>query len=115
MRALCSSAMAALVIVALFWGNCLSCPQILLSLKAHHPAHDCCKRGQKPAGKTCDARNLGPFVKSDAGSGTQAPPDAAVAMAAPAALLPEAAVAVRLHSAVHSPPDLLSLHSSLRI
>src|SRR5262249_23613020 len=33
MRTLSSSIMAALVVVALFWGNCFSCPQALLAQK----------------------------------------------------------------------------------
>ena len=116
MRSVYSSLMAALVMVALFWGNCLSCPQILLSLKAHQPAHGCCKRGQKPATDTCQNQGMQHFLKTDPGTQAHAAPVAEVIDTATVATVESprwAPVAVDL--AAHAPPDLLALHSSFRI
>jgi hypothetical protein len=52
--------LAALVIVALFWGNCLSCPQLLLALNSH----GCCHH----ATIDCQAQALSHFVKADIGA-----------------------------------------------
>src|ERR1051326_1837589 len=67
MRTIASSIMATLVITALFWGNCFSCPQLLLGLRAHQPSHGCCHK-TKQASSNCDTRALQHFVKSDPGS-----------------------------------------------
>jgi hypothetical protein len=108
--------MAALVILALFWGNCFSCPQVLLSLASHKASHECCKRGQKPASKTCDTQGLRHFVKSDSDASaapamdaTPVEPASAPAIEAPAQMWVAAA------ETVHAPPDRLALHSVLRI
>ncbi|HJT86275.1 MAG TPA: hypothetical protein VJ732_00430 [Bryobacteraceae bacterium] len=111
MRALSSAVMAIVVTIALFWGNCFSCPQLLLALHEHQPAHQCChKTSTTPAG--CQLQVLGHFVKADIGA--HAPPVAVLArVPAPAAPVFQAAVTVA--AAEYSPPDLLSLHSTLRI
>src|SRR4051794_13220589 len=44
MRALGTSVMALLVVAALFWGNCFSCPQVLLTASQH----GCCHRTKAP-------------------------------------------------------------------
>ena len=106
--------MAALVIVALFWGNCLSCPQLLLAMQAHQPAHDCCKRNQKPAAKSCDSRGLQHFLKTDPGTQAQLAPVASAVVVALPAEAPQAAAAI-FEAPAHAPPDLRSLHSSFRI
>ena len=116
MRALFSSAMAALVVVAMFLGNCLSCPQVLISLASHKASHDCCKRGQKPAAQTCDTQGLRHFVKADPAQ--TAPPvlDAAPVEAAPAPVVLAWQPALTASSeTVHAPPDRLSLNSVFRI
>ena|ERR1051326_1211170 len=82
MRTIASSIMATLVITALFWGNCFSCPQLLLGLRAHQPSHGCCHK-TKQASSNCDTRALQHFVKSDPGS--HAPAVAVVAATAESA------------------------------
>ncbi|SRR6266545_10103 len=115
MRTFGTSVMAALIVVTLFWGNCFSCPQILFSQYAHKAAHECCKRGQKPAGQNCQNQGLQHFLKAGADTGAQIAPAAVAEAAVEAAVLtpqlaPEAAPAAH-----HNPPDLLSLHSVFRI
>lgn len=109
MRAVSSSIMAVLVVVALFWGNCYSCPQALLTLAAHQPAHRCCHPTKAP--KDCPAPTLHNYVKS---ATTHAPVLAPVATV----VQPETPVVrgeIAFSTADYSPPDLLSLNSSLRI
>ena len=106
--------MAALVVVALFWGNCLSCPQMLLAVAAHQPAHNCCHK-TKSAGANCQSQGLQHFLR--AGPDVRTPSAAvvaAVATAIAAAALPQGA-AVAPVEVVHAPPDLIALHSSFRI
>lgn len=108
-----SIAAAILAVIALFFGNCLTCPQMAAS-------HNCCHGNQRchhnqPVTQVCQAQALHQFVKGDKVDsavtlsvvslaaqtvgrlGAAAPGDAAIA-------LPE-----------YAPPDLISLHSSLRI
>jgi hypothetical protein len=105
--------MAALIVVALFWGNCLSCPQMLLTAAAHQPAHNCCHR-TKSTGTRCQSQGLQHFLK--AGLETQTPAVAVVAAVAPAIAvsLPQGALVTPVE-VEHAPPDLLSLHSVFRI
>jgi hypothetical protein len=104
--------MAALIVVALFWGNCLSCPQMLLTA-AHQPAHSCCHR-TKSAGTSCQSQGLQHFLK--AGPDVQTPAVAVVAAVEPAIAvsLPQGALVAPVE-VEHAPPDLLALHSSFRI
>jgi len=119
MRVVSNSFLALLLLSALLWGNCLSCPQLLLNLASQVPAHDCCKHpGKQPVGcqTTCQSLALKHFVKADP---APTPQLHAVAYAhflsadamplAPAA--PKAAVVV----IAYSPPDLEVLNSSFRI
>ena len=62
MRIFSSTVMAVLMIAVLFWGNCFSCPQLLLA----QPAHPCCPHTKSPA-KGCTSQNLQHFVKADTG------------------------------------------------
>jgi hypothetical protein len=104
--------MAALVVVALFWGNCLSCPEMILAAAARQPAHSCCHR-TKPACTDCHSQGLRHFVKAD----PQAPAALAVAeLVEPVSrvVLPRGAVVTPARTE-HAPPDLLSLHSIFRI
>ena len=105
--------MAALIVVALFWGNCLSCPQMLLAAATHQPAHNCCHK-TKSAGTTCQSQGLQHFLK--AGQQTQTPVVAVPAVMAPATAVavPQGALVTPVE-VVHAPPDLLSLHSAFRI
>ncbi|PWT97539.1 MAG: hypothetical protein C5B51_31255 [Terriglobia bacterium] len=61
MRIISNSIMAVLVIVALFWGNCFSCPQVLLAAQAHR----CCHHTKAPAAG-CQLQNLQSYVKAPA-------------------------------------------------
>src|ERR1019366_2098261 len=112
MRRVSSSLMAALIVVALLWGNCLSCPQMLLTA-AHQPAHSCCHR-TKSAGTSCQSQGLQHFLK--AGPELQTPAVAVVAAVAPAIAvsLPQDALVAPVE-VEHAPPDLLALHSVFRI
>ncbi len=80
MRTVCTSVMAVLVVVALFWGNCFSCPQVLLS----SAQHGCCHRTK--AHKTdCNNQGLQNFVKAEKAAPVSSLP-VTTALAAP---LPE--------------------------
>lgn len=119
MRAVCNSLMALLLLGALLWGNCLSCPQMLLGLASHAPAHDCCKHpGKQPATSQNDCQSfaLKHFVKADPAPKAQLQATVyahfAGANTQPAAL---AAPKVVVGVIPHSPPDLEVLNSSIRI
>ena len=112
MRAI-SIAAAVLTVVALFFGNCLTCP-----LMAASPG--CCHRNQPchrnaPLNRTCQAQVLHHFVKAHKA-------DRGVTLSV-VSIAPETRDRVRVVSprdadpaaAEYGPPDLLSLHSSLRI
>jgi len=114
MRAISTSFLALLVTAALFWGNCLSCPQMLHALAGHQPAHGCC-HGPKRASDGCQTQALRNFVKADAASHVQ-PAAAPAAIVQVAAAVCSAPMATALPApAMHSPPDLISLHGSFRI
>jgi hypothetical protein len=106
MRAVSTSIMAVLVVVALFWGNCYSCPEALLALTAHH----CCHPTKAPAAG-CETQNLQNFVKANPDMSTSALPVVAIA-SQPAAPVVFSARAVGIE---YTPPDLFSLHSVFRI
>ena len=110
-RTFSNSVLAALIVAALFWGNCFSCPQLLLSLAQKAP-HGCCKR-PPPVTRTCTTDVLRHFVKADP-----------VAVTAPVAAPAEDPAFVPASTArdlpvtfetLHSPPDLLIATSLLRI
>ena len=112
MRAVSNSLLAALVVAALFWGNCFSCPELLLSLVNKAP-HSCCQR-HAPRAHACTTNALQHFVKADpvAVAAPAAAAPACVAMFTPApAAQPMPAAAVPLPS----PPDLPELNSILRV
>ena len=112
MRAFLSSAMAILVIAALFWGNCLSCPQVLSSLTHHRPSHGCCPKSQQ-APADCQSQVLSHFVKAD--PGTSAPTFAVVGTPEIGFVPSLSFSAPSAPAAVYSPPDPLALNSALRI
>jgi hypothetical protein len=110
-RTVSNSIMAALVVVALFWGNCLSCPQLLAALHSHQPAHGCCHKTQ-PASSACQTQLLKSFVKAETSTPAPSLPVMARLVETPAAAdLTDSFVRVEEHTL----PDLLSLHSSFRI
>jgi hypothetical protein len=79
MRTLSNSVMAMLIIAALFWGNCFSCPQLLLAAQKH----SCCPH-TKSSKTECQTQGLKNFVKSE----KSAP---AVSTAIAALIIPEQA------------------------
>jgi hypothetical protein len=101
MRTFCNSFLAALIIAALFWGNCFSCPQILLAAK-----HSCCHK-TKQASIGCQTQVLKHFVKAEVAS--PAPPVVAGLLPVQVPVVMGAShfqVPVVLE---HAPPDFLSL------
>jgi len=113
MRTVSSSVMAALVVVALFWGNCLSCPQLLAALHSQQPAHGCCHK-TGPATTECQSQGLKNFVKAPQGAQAEALP-VAMGLVEPLGGYTNS-IAGAEHAAVeHTAPDLLSLYSSFRI
>ena len=107
MRAFSSSIMATLVLVALFWGNCFSCPQALLAFNAHQ----CCHPQKRTAAK-CETQNLQQFVKGDLGTNAPAMPVSAM-VSLP--VVPFHAAALTPAAEEHSPPGALALRSILRV
>ena len=57
MRKFSISLTVALVLVAMLWGNCLSCPQVTA-------AHSCCHKPQ-PASAACHTQSMQHFVKAE--------------------------------------------------
>jgi len=115
MRVISNSLMTALVVIALFWGNCLSCPEVLLASSAGQPAHGCCHRSHQPAPKTtCQSQALQHFVQ--AAKADTPVTVVAVTIQTPADQpLPLQAAANLASAPEATPPDLVSLNSSLRI
>jgi hypothetical protein len=108
MRAISNTFLAALIVAALFWGNCLSCPQMLLAFAHHAPSHGCCKH--KTAKPECTSQKLRNFIKTDPGS--VAPPQSAVAPAVPALAAMPLETGVSPLPEIFSPPDI---HSVIRV
>lgn len=96
--------MAALVVVALFWGNCFSCPQILLAAQKHH----CCPHG-KTNPSECKTQGLRNFVKAEKTTPTVPAPVAAVILAAPPVTPRLSATLAVPAPPKYTPPDLLPL------
>ena len=117
MRKVSSSIMTALVVVALFWGNCLSCPQLLAALhfhsSAHQPAHGCCHKS-KPGAAECQSQGLKNFVKAPQGAQAEALP-VALGLVEPLAAAALGGYTSSVAAVEPAAPDLLSLHSSFRI
>ena len=100
--------MAALVVMALLFGNCFSCPQMWVQ-----DAHRCCHRN-KPVTAQCDTQNLQHFVKSEARAQVSPATATAEAIEPAAVVLPSETLQFAVHLS-EAPPDPLSLTSSLRI
>jgi hypothetical protein len=111
MRTVSSSIMAALVVVALFWGNCFSCPEAVLAYASHRPAHHCC-HNSKASTPGCDTQNLQQFVKTHADTQAAAMPVGMLRTVEAPALVLEAPAPLVVE---YPPPDLLSLNSILRV
>src|SRR5262245_12808796 len=103
MRAAFNSLMAVLVVTALFWGNCFSCPQILLAAQKHH----CCPHG-KADPTECKTQGLRNFVKAD--QPAQLAPPAVVAAPLPQmSALPLSDPVNFQARAIYTPPNILPL------
>ncbi len=114
MRQASNILMATLIVAALLFGNCLSCPQVMMAVASHQPGHGCCHR-PSPSKIDCHSQALSHFVKAQGASLT--PMFASLGAAPALAVVPalaRPAVAPWLAADV-SPPDLLSLHSLLRV
>jgi hypothetical protein len=112
MQRVSNIAMATLIVAALFFGNCLSCPQMLLAMAGQHPGHGCCHH---PAPKIdCHSQSLSHFVKAQ-GQAAPALVASGVVRAIGTAAMPALCVVAPLHAADVPPPDLLSRHSLLRV
>lgn len=111
MRVISSSIRAALIIAALFLGNCFTCPQALIA-----QTHRCCHKN-KQGSTTCRTQALRQFVKAD--PAPHGAPSMAVVPVETVAPVPALAPALEWTSlpnpAEPAPPDLFSLHSSYRI
>ena len=104
MRAVLNSLMAALVVTALFLGNCFSCPQVLLAAQRHH----CCPHS-KSAPSECKTQGLSNFVKAE--QTIQSAPAIVIHQVVAVRLAPEclsAMLAVPAPS-LYTPPDFLPL------
>jgi hypothetical protein len=104
MRAVFNSLMTALIVAALFWGNCFSCPQVLLASQKHN----CCPHGKSdPSG--CKTQGLRSFVKAE--KATPAAPAVVVAHVVAPPLTTACLSAPPVVSTVResTPPDLLPL------
>jgi hypothetical protein len=112
MRQVSNILMAALVVTALFLGNCLSCPQVLVAIAGQHAGHSCCHH---PSAKIdCHSQSLSHFVKAQGNP----PPMLAISGVLPAVAVSSVVsrqVIAPLRAADAPPPDLLSLHSLLRV
>jgi hypothetical protein len=103
MRAVFNSFMAALVVVALFWGNCFSCPQLLTAQK-----HHCCPHGKADPSE-CKTQGLRNFVKAEKVTQTVPAPVATVAIA-PSPVTPQLSATLVVPALPkYTPPDLLPL------
>ena len=108
MRTVSTSLMVLLVVAALFFGNCFSCPQMLLAWNLHQPQHNCCPSPQ-PVSASCQAQGMQHFVKADSGAQPTIVPVVAELVASPASIvLPNAPFTVPA-AAEHAPPGILSL------
>ncbi|MBS1859064.1 MAG: hypothetical protein JST11_27070 [Acidobacteria bacterium] len=99
MRAFGTALMAVLVVAALFWGNCYSCPQMLLA-KAQHA---CCHRTKAPKDE-CATQGLRTFVKAEKAAPVSTLPVTVATIAPPAEHAPVSFTAAPLP--VDSAPTL---------
>jgi hypothetical protein len=109
MRAFSTSLMVLLVVAALFFGNCFSCPQMLLASQPHQPQHKCCP-GPQPVSASCQTQGLQHFVKAG-DNGAQPPilPVVAELIEAPAPTVHLNTPFIVAAPAEHAPPGIVSL------
>jgi hypothetical protein len=102
MRTFSTSIMAALIIAALFWGNCFSCPQLLLAAQRH----GCCPH-TKSAKVDCQTQGLKNFVKAEKSAPAIVTVVAVIEQPAPPSLPAPRLSAPRVSD--DAPPDALPL------
>jgi hypothetical protein len=111
-RKIAISLSATLAVAAMLWGNCLSCPEMMLAAASHQPAHSCCHKPQ-PTASGCHMQGMQHFVKADA------PAPHAPAAAEPADFPATIALAPRQLAAPlpdwHAPPGSPGVSAALRI
>lgn len=94
--------MALLIIAALFWGNCFSCPQLLLAAQKH----GCCPHSK--SGKTeCQTQGVKNFIEVEKSTPAVITTAALVDLPAPASEFAMPLPAPSLSD--HAPPDILPL------
>jgi len=111
MRTFSIPLMVLLVVAALFFGNCFSCPQMLLAWQSHGPLHNCCPHPRpQPVSAGCQTQGMQHFVKAgdSAAQPLMVPVAAELAEAPASSVLPNAAFFVPA-PAEHAPPGILSL------
>ncbi len=101
------------MVVALFFGNCLTCPQMAASQSCCHPNQPCHHK-QAPS-QVCEAESLHPFVKADIADHSVTLPLMSIAPVTPDPVSAAGPRDAAFASAEYAPPDLLCLHSSFRI
>jgi|SRR5579871_1127397 len=101
MRVFSNSIMAVLIVAALFWGNCFSCPQMLAA-----QAHQCCHHTKTPKA-ACQQQNLKSFVK--AGTTSSAAPAASRILETPPLVVTASAASPKPVTVESDPPAPLSL------
>jgi len=107
MRAVAISMTAALLVMALLAGNCLSCPQMLLAMVGHQPSHSCCPHGKTAPTVDCRTQALRHFVKADSDHSAQVL--STVDVIAPALIRLEEKNTERVVPRAATPPTLTSL------
>ena len=106
MRTVSTAVMALLMVAALFFGNCFSCPQMLLSSASQQ--HDCCP-GQHPASAHCQTQDLQHFVKAASGTHLGVLAVFAGITESPMVIVPLEATVTMVAAADPIPPGILSL------
>src|SRR5664279_4324799 len=101
--------MVALAIVAMLWGNCFSCPEMLAS---RQQAHSCCPKPQSDPAK-CHTQGMQHFVT--AGTHTPIGPPVAELAELPAHVALPARWISRPFQNLHAPPEAPNIILSLRI
>jgi hypothetical protein len=113
MRQVSNILMAMLIVAALFCGNCLSCPQMLMALAVHQPGHSCCHHST--AKIDCHSQELSHFVKAHTGSAVTVLAASIMAPVVAAMAIPTRPPVAPWRAADVAPPDLVSSHSLLRV
>lgn len=104
--------MVALAVVAMLWGNCLSCPDMFAAMTSHQADHSCCHKPQ-PASVKCHTQGMQHFVQAETHT-VGAPAVAELAEPVAPAALPEQWAHTPL-AAERALPDRIPLLVTLRI